>query len=130
MAERFIFTWKDETEEARFKAMAAFEGVTMSEMMHRVIAQIPVIGKIPFKGKISDLKSFDHALTPAEIAKEYAEQNSKIPSSGLEMFDRIDKLFADKKPHVRLVDSDGEVVEVEEMTTPYDEIVGSDKGWE
>jgi len=46
MTKRFIFTWKDETEEARFKAMAEFEGVTMSEMMHRVIAQIPVIGKI------------------------------------------------------------------------------------
>ena len=98
MTKRFIFTWKDETEEARFKAAAEFEGVTMSEMMHRVIAQIPIIGK--------------------------------VPSSGTEMFDRIDKLFADKKPHVRLVDSDGEVVEVEEMTTPYDEIVGSDKGWE
>ena len=44
MTKRFIFTWKDETEEARFKQIAAFEGVTLSEMMHRVIAQIPVIG--------------------------------------------------------------------------------------
>lgn len=46
MTKRFIFSWKDEAEEARFKAIAAFEGVTMSEMMHRVIAQIPVIGKV------------------------------------------------------------------------------------
>ena len=44
MTKRFIFSWKDEAEEARFKAAADFEGVTMSEMMHRVIAQIPVIG--------------------------------------------------------------------------------------
>jgi len=87
MTKRFIFTWKDETEEARFKAAAEFEGVTMSEMMHRVIAQIPVIGK--------------------------------IPSSGLEMFDRIDKMFADKKPHISLVHDINDI-----------EIVGSDKGWE
>ena len=87
MTKRFIFTWKDETEEARFKAAAEFEGVTMSEMMHRVIAQVPVIGK--------------------------------IPSSGLEMFDRIDKMFADKKPHISLVHDINDI-----------EIVGSDKGWE
>ena len=87
MTKRFIFTWKDETEEARFKAAAEFEGVSMSEMMHRVIAQIPVIGK--------------------------------IPSSGLEMFDRIDKMFADKKPHISLVHDINDI-----------EIVGSDKGWE
>ena len=87
MTKRFIFTWKDETEEARFKAMAAFEGVTMSEMMHRVIAQIPVIGKIPF--------------------------------SGTEMFDRLDAMHADKKPHVRLVHDINDV-----------EIVGDDNGRE
>ena len=87
MTKRFIFTWKDETEEARFKAAATFEGVTMSEMMHRVIAQIPVIGK--------------------------------IPSSGTEMYDRIDKMHADKKPHVSLVHDVNDI-----------EIVGSDGGWE
>ena len=87
MTKRFIFTWKDETEEARFKAMAEFEGVSMSEMMHRVIAQIPVIGS--------------------------------IPSSGTAMYDRLDKMHADKKPHISLVHDINDI-----------EIVGSDGGWE
>jgi len=87
MTKRFIFTWKDETEEARFKAMAEFEGVSMSEMMHRVIAQIPVIGS--------------------------------IPSSGTEMYDKLDEIHADKKPHVSLVHDVNDI-----------EIVGSDGGWE
>ena len=86
MTKRFIFTWKDETEEARFKAAATFEGVTMSEMMHRVIAQIPVIGK--------------------------------IPSSG-DMYDRLDAMHADKKPHVSLVHDVNDI-----------EIVGHDNGRE
>ena len=68
MTKRFIFTWKDEAEEARFKAAATFEGVTMSEMMHRVIAQIPVIGKIPSSGKIT-LTDGEHVITIEEAAE-------------------------------------------------------------
>jgi len=67
-------------------------------------------------------------VSMSEVLRQGAEMMKiqvigKIPSSGLEMFDRIDKLFADKKPHASLVQADGEVVKV-------DEIVGSDKGWE
>ena len=68
----------------RLEAYASVEGVGLSEAVRRLVAQIPVIGK--------------------------------IPSSGLEMYDRIDKMFAD---HARLVQADGDV-----------EIVGGDQGRE
>ena len=43
----------------------------------------------------------------------------KIPSSGTAMFDRIDKMHADKKPHVSLVHDINDI-----------EIVGHDNGRE
>jgi len=45
----------------------------------------------------------------------------KIPSTGTEMYDRLDAMYA--RNAAKLVQADGEVVKV-------DEIVGSDKGWE
>jgi len=71
----------------RLEAYASVEGVGLSEAVRRLVAQIPVIGK--------------------------------IPSSGTAMYDRIDKMFADKKPHVSLVHDVNDI-----------EIVGSDKGYE
>ena len=68
----------------RLEAYASVEGVGLSEAVRRLVAQIPVIGK--------------------------------IPSSGLEMYDRLDAMFAD---HARLVQADGDV-----------EIVGGDQGRE
>ena len=116
MTKRFIFTWKDETEEARFKAMAEFEGVSMSEMMHRVIAQIPVIGS--------------------------------IPSSGTEMYDKLDEIHARIERHredrklrmdieheIELVrEARKEIAKASGVTLVHDindiEIVGSDNGRE
>ena len=67
MAERFIFSWKDEAEEARFKAAADFEGVTMSEMMHRVIAQIPVVGSVNSEtGKVTLTQADGEVMTIEE----------------------------------------------------------------
>lgn len=43
---RYIFTWKDELEEARIKAMAKDAGVTVSKMIHHLLAQTPVIGTV------------------------------------------------------------------------------------
>jgi len=66
---------------ARWVQVCEFEGVNESEMLRRVIMQIPIIGK--------------------------------IPSSGTEMFDRLDAM------HAKLVHADGDI-----------EIVGHDTGRE
>jgi len=84
----------------RLEAYASVEGVGLSEAVRRLVAQIPVIGK--------------------------------IPSSGLEMYDRIDKMFAD---HARVVTADGDCVLVEPVTGCVGldgdiEIVGHDNGRE
>ena len=71
----------------RLEAYASVEGVGLSEAVRRLVAQIPVIGK--------------------------------IPSSGTEMYDRLDKMHADKKPHVSLVHDVNDI-----------EIVGHDNGRE
>ena len=71
----------------RLEAYASVEGVGLSEAVRRLVAQIPVIGK--------------------------------IPSSGTKMYDRLDKMHADKKPHVSLVHDINDI-----------EIVGHDNGRE
>ena len=53
------------------------------------------------------------------VSEHKAGRLGKIPSSGTEMYDRLDKMHADKKPHVSLVHDINDI-----------EIVGSDGGWE
>lgn len=55
MAERFIFTWKDEQEEAMVKAFAKDNGMSIADAMHHLISQIPVVGKVNWDtGKVTE----------------------------------------------------------------------------
>lgn len=44
--ETTVMVWMDESEKTRLRLAAAFEGVSMSEMVRRMIRQVPIIGKI------------------------------------------------------------------------------------
>lgn len=46
MNKRYIFTWKDELEEAKVKAFAKDNGMTISKAMHRIIEMIPAVGTV------------------------------------------------------------------------------------
>ena len=52
----------------RLEAYASVEGVGLSEAVRRLVAQIPVIGKIPSPGKIT-LTDGDHVITIDEAAE-------------------------------------------------------------
>lgn len=41
-----VMVWMDESEKTRLRLAAAFEGVSMSEFVRRMIKQVPIIGKI------------------------------------------------------------------------------------
>ncbi len=41
-----LLVWMNENDKTRLRLAAAFEGVSMSEFVRRMIKQVPIIGKI------------------------------------------------------------------------------------
>ena len=65
---QMIVVRMDQELKDRLEAYASVEGVGLSEAVRRLVAQIPVIGKIPSSGKIT-LTDGDHVITIEEAAE-------------------------------------------------------------
>jgi len=65
---QMIVVRMDQELKDRLEAYASVEGVGLSEAVRRLVAQIPVIGKIPSPGKIT-LTDGDHVITIDEAAE-------------------------------------------------------------